>query len=173
MLKIHPNNSYALSIFPFNSVRTFFKKKWRTLVLSRDHWFLKFKFLYSLPNYLSSYFVIYSPLILFFFIILFYLLFLLQVYFNHVHCAQKIFENARSKQHFLRIFWRVGVSFPAEVEFEFTTWAWVQGQGRNSDWWWWPLLEWWSAVAATADCHSNGCFFSCHSFAYVSLQLRV
>ena len=39
------------------------------------------------------------------------------------------------------------VSYLAEVEFEFTTWAWVQGHHRNGDQWWQPLLIFIPAVA--------------------------
>ena len=42
------------------------------------------------------------------------------------------------------------VSFPAKVEFEFTTWAWVQSHCKNGDWWWQPPPEWQLAVVATA-----------------------
>ena len=51
------------------------------------------------------------------------------------------------------------VSFPAEVEFEFTTWAWVQGHCWNNDYRWQPLVESKSAVAAAANHHFSGGFF--------------
>ena len=43
-------------------------------------------------------------------------------------------------QKITHLTWVESVSYLAEVEFEFTTWAWVQGHHRNGDQWWHPLL---------------------------------
>ena len=66
--------------------------------------------------------------------------------------------------------WRkkLSVSKTAKVEFEFITWAWVQGHHQNSDRQWLP--KWQLAVAATSQMVIDSRFFPLLFYIYINKQ---